>query len=677
MQASRVGLVVLILVMVLCCVAICCVGFAGAAILGFQAIDPNSDFSYSYDFSLDGKPNNAYSDQDEVALEDVNDQPVQPEVMKELDQLSTILISKQDARDVAERLLGLTDIPEVIADSAVPLSVGAKDTFWVTNTDTNVSREIEATMQYATPHVYFWVADDVEYDQDDLIKLVDAFENEIYPINHEFFGSEWSPGVDGDEHIYILYGTGLGSNLAGYFSSTDSIHPLAAKYSNAHEMFFINADTVALWEDYIYGVLAHEFQHMIHWYLDSNEESWMNEGFSELATLLNGYDTGGFDETYLVNTDLQLNDWPVDSSDTSPHYGASFLFITYFLDRFGEDITKQLVRSEENGFKSIDDVLAETQSFDPQTGQLITADDVFVDWSLTNYLQDDTVEDGRYDYRSYEPTISSSPNHYNPECSPEWQSSSVKQYGVDMIELNCSGKLTMEIDGSNIVKVIPMDPYSGQYAYWSNKGDDSDMTLTRKFDFSGVTDPIIMSYYTWYDIEVDYDYVYVLTSLDGEKWNFVKTERGTDYNPTGNNLGWGYNGTTEEWVQEIVDLSEFAGKEVYIRFEYITDAAVNAEGFMLDDIAIPAIDYYDDFENDTEGWHADGFARILNRLPQTFSVTILNSSGNTSIQKYRLEPEQTLNLDLDFDEDGSVIVFISGTTRYTRQPALYKIRFSE
>ena len=44
-------------------------------------------------------------------------------------------------------------------------------------------------------------------------------------------------------------------------------------------MFFINSDNVDLGDDYIYGTVAHEFQHMIHWYKDRNEETWVNEGF--------------------------------------------------------------------------------------------------------------------------------------------------------------------------------------------------------------------------------------------------------------------------------------------------------------------------------------------------------------------------------------------------------------
>ena len=57
------------------------------------------------------------------------------------------------------------------------------------------------------------------------------------------------------------------------------LHPQAHEYSNAHEMFLFNADNTDLGEEFTYGVLAHEFQHMIHWYQDRNETSYLNEGF--------------------------------------------------------------------------------------------------------------------------------------------------------------------------------------------------------------------------------------------------------------------------------------------------------------------------------------------------------------------------------------------------------------
>jgi len=44
--------------------------------------------------------------------------------------------------------------------------------------------------------------------------------------------------------------------------------------------------------------------------------------------------------------------------------------LTYFLDRFGEDATKALVKDPENGLDSVDGVLQQIKATDPQTVSL-------------------------------------------------------------------------------------------------------------------------------------------------------------------------------------------------------------------------------------------------------------------------------------------------------------------
>ena len=115
------------------------------------------------------------------------------------------------------------------------------------------------------------------------------------------------------------------------------------------------------------------------------------------------------------------------------------------------------------------------------------------------------------------------------------------------------------------------------------------MTLTREFDLTGGSGPVTMSYSTWYDIEEDWDYAFVEASADGKTWEILTTPSGTDRNPFGNSYGWGYTGAASSWIQESVDLSKFAGQKVQVRFEYITDAAVNGEGLLLDDVRVDAV----------------------------------------------------------------------------------------
>jgi len=600
-----------------------------------------------------------------------------------LDTLKTTIVPENDPVDLAERFLGLSNIPDSVDPPSSPLQLGDRRDFWVTDTSTDETFQTEAVLRYAGPEIYFWIEDGVSYDEGELIALAQNFENEVIPTNRDFFGSEWNPGIDGDPHIYILYTTNVGITTAGYFSSADSLHPLAHEYSNAVEMFVLNADNSFLDETYTYGVLAHEFQHMIHWYQDRNETSWLNEGLSELATLLNGFAHTGFGSLYTSSPDLQLNDWPADSDETPPHYGAGFLFVSYFLERFGNEATQALVAHPANGLSSVDAVLSEFSYSDELNGGAIGADDVVLDWMVSNYLLDGSVADGRYTYPQYTDLVDRArPTEWISDCSSGVRPKDVRQYGADYIRFDCDGQLTLRFEGSTQTGLLPESPYSGDYAFWSNKGDESDMTLTRSFDFSDASAPLKLTYQTWFDIELDWDYLYLLVSTDdGDTWDFLSTPSGTETDPNGNNYGIGYSGYSGGesggvWIQESVDLSDFAGQEVLLRFEYVTDAAVNGEGLLLDDIAIEAIAYFSDFENDDGGWEAQGFARVQNLLPQTFRLALISHGDQTEVRLLDVDSDNTLELELDFDGDSSgYTLLVMGSTRFTRQPAAYQFEF--
>ncbi|GAB4480225.1 MAG: immune inhibitor A [Anaerolineales bacterium] len=599
--------------------------------------------------------------------------PVENVPVDTLQTLENALVPVNDPVDLAKRLGGKANVPETLPSG--PFSVGAKQEFWASNVDTNENFKVNATLRYETAHSYFWVQDGVSYKESELRALADAFENKIYPTDREFFGSEWTPGVDGDPHIYILYARGLGGNLAGYFSSADELHPLAHEYSNAHEMFVFNADNTSFGEQYTYGVLAHEFQHMIHWYQDRNETSWLNEGASELAAFLNGYDVGGFDWLFTSNPDLQLTDWPNDPSATSAHYGAGFLFTNYFLNRFGDKATQALVRHPQNGMDSVNAVLSEIQANDPLSGQPISADQFFADWTVANYLNDASVSDGRYAYANYSALKTASETDTISSCPGDLNGRTVNQYGADYIRITCAGNYTLRFEGASQTKLLPADAHSGRYAFWSNKGDESDMTLTREFDLSSVSGAANLSYWVWYDLEKDYDYLYLAASTDGgATWQIVKTPSGTDKDVSGNSYGWGYNGESGGWKQETVDLSAFAGQKVTLRFEYVTDAAVNGEGFLLDDISLPEAGYSADFETDDGGWQAQGFARVENILPQKFSVTLIRRGAATSVETLPVPADGLLEIPLSLGgEVNEVTVVISGLTPFTREKGAYNL----
>jgi hypothetical protein len=208
------------------------------------------------------------------------------------------------------------------------------------------------------------------------------------------------------------------------------------------------------------------------------------------------------------------------------------------------------------------------------------------------------------------------------------------------------------------------------------------MRLTREFDFREASGPLTLNYWTWYDLEEIYDYVFLEISADGGDWRIIRAPSTTSDNPSGNSYGCGYNGLSGEdgvWIQESVDLSSYAGQLVQIRFEYITDAAVYGEGFLLDDISILEIGYFSDFEEDDGGWVNEGFVRIDNSLPQTYRLALIHMDAVPRVQFISLSSDNQVELPISIGEDGAseVILVITGTTRFTRQKADYQFQILE
>jgi immune inhibitor A len=588
-----------------------------------------------------------------------------------LDTLEQTNVPENDPNELACRLQSVCNVPQTI--QAKTYQVGDKEKFWISNSDTAEHRQGNFTLRYITPHSYFWAEDGTDVNENDMKQLMDTFESKIYPTDREFFGSEATPGVDNDPHIYVLYAHDIGSNVAGYYNSSDNYNPQVKEYSNAHDTYVLGS-TQDLGDQYTYATLAHEFVHMIQNASDRNDVSWMNEGFAEVGAFLNKYDVGGADWFYMQQPDLQLNSWVESSSpDFGSHYGQSFLYLTYFLDRFGKEATQALTNNPENDLPSVDDTLAQLNITDPGTGKVITADDVFMDWAAALYLQDGNVGDGRYTYHNYPDAPQYKPTDTINNC-PQSVSSQVNQYGIDYYDISCAGDHTLTFTGSTVTGLLPVDAHSGKYVYWSNRGDESDMTLTREFDLTNASGPVNMSFSMWHDVETDYDYVFLEASTDGgQTWKIVKTPSGTDKDPSGNSYGWGYNGQTNSWVDETVDLSEYAGQKVQLRFEYITDAALNGEGFMLDDVKLDAINYQTDFETDDGGWQAEGFARVENVLPQTYRLNLIVKGDNgTTVTPITVNADQTAQIPLSLKNGEQATLIVTGTTRFTRQPAAYQ-----
>jgi hypothetical protein len=563
--------------------------------------------------------------------------------------VATSELPVRDLIDLARRLQGITEPLSAHAwggetsPTAAPVyAVGDAARFWVHDVRDNSFFTSTAILQYETPHAYWWVEEGYMGDgrgkvnAKALARSAERFENQTFPTSRRYFGSEWTPGIDGDPHVYIFLGHVPG--VGGYFSGPDEYPTLIRPRSNQHEMFYINLENALPGSDYFDGILAHEFQHMIHWAMDRNEDTWVNEGLAELAAQVNGYDVGGSEYAFSLAADTQLTAWG-ELDNSASHYGASYLFLAYFLDLYGEQAVRQLVAEPLNGTVGFEAVL---DGLDAIHGDF---EELFADWVIANYLDSPSHGAGRYGYADLR---LERPRYAARHASfPVNERATIHQYAADYILVEGEGDLHVEFEGNTVVSLLGNQTHSGEYQWWSSRGDDGDATLTRFFDLTAV-EKATLEAWMWYDLEADYDYAYVQVSTDGGKtWNLLANDHTTTSNPSGNSYGPAFTGRSgggEEarWSKETFDLTPFAGQQVLIRFEVITDEALNRPGLALDDIALPEIGYSYDAElpegrgGDTDGWQADGWLRVTDHVPQEFLVQVITLGPEIRIRRMPL-----------------------------------------
>ena len=225
-------------------------------------------------------------------------------------------------------------------------------------------------------------------------------------------------------------------------------------------------------------------------------------------------------------------------------------------------------------------------------------------------------------------------------------------------------------------QIIVVGRHSGESCWWTNSGDTIDTTLTRSVDLSGVG-AATLEFAVWYDIEETWDFLYVEASGDGgETWKLLDGRTTTKRNPYGTGYGAGLTGNSGGWIDERFDLSAFAGGEVLVRFEYVTDDAVNINGACIDDIAIEEVGFFDDAESDGE-WVANGFARIDPEIPQEWTVTL--------VRRFQDKPAIVMPVEIiegrgeaivaPIPSDEDVFLVVSATSSHSITPSDYSLSF--
>ncbi|MBI3967343.1 MAG: immune inhibitor A [Chloroflexi bacterium] len=561
------------------------------------------------------------------------------------------------------------DVPRIVNPQPPSYAVGTRHRFWIADQPNKNYFEAEATIQHVSPHAYWYVQNGVAVDVNQLRRSAASFEEKIYPTVRRYFGEEPNPGVDNDPRITIYLGRVPG--VGGYYSSADAVARAVNPFSNERDIIYLNSDAVPPGTPRFEATVSHEFQHMVHWAHRPNDDTWINEGSSVLMERLMGHPVG-LGGTFLQNPNTQLTAWsPSERQDeTLRHYGAGYLFMSYFAHRFGGyDRLKDFVSRPEVGLDAFDAVLA-------AQGRPERFDDVFRDWVIANVLDDPKLEDGRYGYADIEAKTA----NLRRLTPGQRQSVMLNQYAAQYFEVSGGrGDLQLSFQGNATVKQLDNEPKSGQSQWWSNRGDMTNTTLTRELDLTR-TPVATLAYSAWYDLEKDYDYAYVEVSADsGKTWTTLQTPNTTATNPNGANLGHGYTGTSggrpkAVWVSEQIDLSPYAGRKVLVRFELVTDDAYNAPGFAIDDLSVPEIGLNDDAEGDT-GWVAEGFVRGALVVPQRFDIQVIRfEGGSPKIERIPVTDAKAQVAIAGFGQSANrVVVAVSATAMRTTEPANFAV----
>jgi immune inhibitor A len=548
--------------------------------------------------------------------------------------------------DLARRFRGLpADAPRLARQQPYAYNAGDGERFTLLDLNAPALYTVSATVRLVTDHAYFFVEDGASFSQSDLNRIGADFESDVYPRVTAAFGREWNPGVDSDPRISIVHADLRGAG--GYFSGNDEFPRAAVPDSSEREALYLESNTLGSPGPAYNSLAAHELQHLIQWNADRDEDSWVNEGLSQVAAqLLTG--PSGWIPRFLASPDTQLNQWPVQG-DATVHYAASELFLSYLLGRYGgRDNASALLSQQADGIAGIDAYLA------PFGADFLR---VFAGWVVANYLDD---EEGSYS----EPGIDSSVPA--ARLSPgETGQDTVNQFAADYLEIDRPG--TFSFDGADAVSLGAPAADSGQPFWFSGRGDGIDSRLTREIDLTGLS-RATLRYSAWFDTERGWDYAYVAASADGGKtWRTLPATRTTTDNPIGAAYGPGYTGQSGGWVQEEADLSPFAGGKILLRFEYVTDDAANLGGLAVDNIEVPELGFRDDAGGPGD-WQPEGFLRIGAPLPQRFIVQVIDrAGGQPRVSTLDLDAENRGQLQLT----GPATIVISAATDGPTEPAPY------
>ena len=147
-------------------------------------------------------------------------------------------------------------------------------------------------------------------------------------------------------------------------------------------------------------------------------------------------------------------------------------------------------------------------------------------------------------------------------------------------------------------------------SHYSTAGNTLDKYIEREFNLTNLTSATL-EFYTKYEIEYGWDFGYVeLSTNNGTNWTQLNCTTTTFYRDGSASFGVvgapSFTGEVENWSYETSNLTPYVDGEVKLRFRYVTDNFVAEKGWLVDDIRITELEFYDDATGNynwtTNGW---------------------------------------------------------------------------
>jgi hypothetical protein len=538
-------------------------------------------------------------------------------------------------------------------------------------------------------HIEVWVADDNDKVASDLnfpdgdcrngdrtrvtdgqvAGLIDEFDNNIYPI--EATNYSVPPARDGSNALLPTYVPmapnqyrGEGDNIVvlvdnvrdSNFYDTNNAHTesyiAGFFWSLYNEYFDRNVMTIDGWDwahrtganppdepstdpcsnngahPYLYeSVFAHEYQHLLEYYEDVDEASWVNEGLSNFTENLTGYtdfdlsvSQVGFDRAVqcflghivtqtAVNTipftggsENSLTLWGDQNDDPSEilcDYGSVTTIMMMLRSRYGNDFMGDLHREDGNGFAGLQAVLTDH-------GITATPRQIVHDWlvmaALDGLIDDGASVTGASASRFTASGLDASINWDNDQS---YATPGAPPNGADFVRLrdgdgylSAADITSIDFDGATQHNPKPIEwtveanppSHAGNPALFSGSGDNLDRAIVRSVAVpaTGAT----LTFDTYYDTEPLWDFGFVQVSTDGGDTytSLGNADTTSDHDPGAvpqvvDNVP-GFTGNPGGWITTTFDLSDYAGQNVLLSFRYITDSSVTGDGFWVDNVTV-------------------------------------------------------------------------------------------